>query len=183
MKINKTKLKDLYLIKLNKFKDNRGSFTRLFCQNEIKKILKNDRIVQVNHSITKKIGSIRGLHYQNQPFAEIKFVYCIKGKVFDVCLDVRYKSNTFLKLHSEILSEEDNKILFIPKGFAHGFQCLSRNSELIYFHTQFYSKKHELGVNVFDPKIKINWPKKISEISNKDKDLKFLDDSFNGIKI
>ena len=143
MKIIGTKIKDLYIIQPEPFLDNRGSFYRVFCENELKEIGFNEHIVQINQSNTIKKGSIRGMHFQYPPKAEIKLVKCLKGKIFDVAIDLRHNSTTFLKWHGEILSEENLKIMYVPKGFAHGFQTLEYNCEILYLHSEFYSAEKE----------------------------------------
>ena len=131
IKIIKTKIKDLTVVDIKSISDSRGFFQRIFCERELSGLLKNKNIVQLNRSFTKKSGSVRGLHFQNPPFAECKLVFCLKGEVYDVAVDLRMKSKTFLKHHSEILNEKNNRMMIIPEGFAHGFQTLSKNTELI----------------------------------------------------
>ena len=176
----KTTITDVKVIISKPIIDERGELNRIFCKKELKKIFSKN-IVQINHTLTKEVGSIRGLHYQKTPYREVKMIKCIKGKVFDVALDIRKNSPTFLNYHSEILSSKNNKIIIIPEGFAHGFQTLTKNSELIYFHTQFYNQKYENGINLNDKKINIKWPKKITFISNRDKKFKLLTNNFEGI--
>lgn len=181
MKFSKTKLNGLFVIKLEPFQDERGKFFRVFCENELTDIGHNKRIVQINQSLTKKKGAIRGMHFQYPPKAEIKIVRCLKGSVFDVAIDLRRTSPTFLKWHSEILSEENMIILYIPEGFAHGFQTLENDSELLYLHTEIYSPNHEGGINYNDPKINIKWPLEITDISEQDKSFKLIGENFQGI--
>lgn len=176
----KTSIPDVRVIASNPIEDERGYLNRIFCQNDFEKFISSN-IVQINHTLTKTKGTIRGLHYQKKPYSEIKIIKCIRGSVFDVALDLRKKSPFFLKYHSEILSSKNNKIIIIPEGFAHGFQTLTENCELIYFHTQFYNKKSELGISPYDKKINIKWPKKITYISDRDKKFRLLKGSFNGI--
>ena len=122
------------------------------------------------------------MHFQKPPFQEIKFVTCISGEVYDFALDIRKNSKTFFKYHGEVLSNKNKKIIIIPEGFAHGFQTLSKNCELLYFHTQFYSKKSESGIRVDDPKLKILLPKKISGMSKRDSNF-VIKNTFRGLKI
>ena len=182
MKFIKTEIKDLYVIQPEPFKDQRGAFSRVYCANELKEIKHTKDIVNINHSLTTRKGTIRGMHFQYPPKSEIKIVKCIKGSVYDVAIDLRKHSLTFLKWHAEILSAENMKMLYIPEGFAHGFQTLEDNSELFYFHTEFYSPDHESGVRYNDPKINIKWPLERTEISDKDQNLKLLNDKFEGIE-
>ncbi len=183
MKFFKTKIKDVYVIEPEPFRDHRGMFARVFCKNDIKKIGHYKEIVNINHSVTKKKGSIRGIHFQYPPKAEIKIIKCIKGSIFDVAIDLRKNSKTFLKYHSEILSAKNMKMLYIPEGFAHGFQSLEKDVELIYFTTEFYSPENEGGVRYNDPKIGIKWPLEISDISEKDKNLKLISEVFKDIEV
>jgi dTDP-4-dehydrorhamnose 3,5-epimerase len=183
MRFIQTNIKGLYVIHPEPIEDKRGKFYRLYCQNELKEIGHHKNIVQINYSFTKKKGSIRGMHFQYLPKAEIKLVKCIAGSVFDVAIDLRKFSSTFLKWHSEIISAENMKTLYIPEGFAHGFQTLEDNCELLYIHTEVYSPEHEGSVRYDDPIIDIKWPLEITDISKRDSENKLLDDSFKGIEI
>ena len=183
MKFKKTKLEGLVIIEPEIFEDNRGNFYRVYCEHELKEIGYNKCIVQINQSLNKKKGTIRGMHFQYPPKAEIKFVKCLMGSVFDIAIDLRKNSPTFLQWHSEILSANNKKIMYIPEGFAHGFQTLEDNSEILYLHSEFYSSELESGIRYNDPKINIKWPLELTEISIRDKNHKLLDDNFVGIKI
>ncbi len=183
MEIEKTKIEGVFIIKTTPFVDERGSFARLFCDNELKPIIKERKILQINHSITKQVGAIRGLHYQNPPFAEMKLVRCIKGKIFDVAVDIRCGSKTFLEYHAEELTAENKKMLVIPEGFAHGFQVLEENSEILYLHTAFYNKESENGLFYKDAKINIKWPIEVTDVSVRDTKHKLINKEFKGIKI
>ena len=178
-----TLMKGLTLIARKPAIDDRGQFDKLFCLDCFEEELQKEKIAQVNHSKTNDIGTIRGLHFQHPPYSEMKIVSCIKGAVFDVAVDIRKDSPTFLKWHGEILSAENLNSLMIPKGFAHGFQTLTEDSELIYIHTQPFKKEYEACLNATDPNIGIEWPRKISNRSNKDKNQKFIDSHFKGIII
>lgn len=182
MKIKQTLLQDAVIIEPEPFEDTRGRFSRIFCQNELFGILDGKNIVQINHSLTRQKGAIRGMHFQYPPKAEIKMVRCITGKVFDVMIDLRKNSPTFLKWHGEILSSENMKMMYIPEGFAHGFQTLQPNSELLYLHTEFYGPEHEGSVFYDDPKIGIKWPLEVTDISEKDQNHPLLGEDFSGIK-
>ncbi len=173
LSIENTPIKDLYVIKLNPFIDNRGYFERLFCDKEIEPILKKP-IKQINHSVTKKKGSIRGMHYQLPPMAETKIIKCIKGSIFDVAVDIRKNSPTYLKWHGEVITEDNDKMFLIPEGFAHGFQTLKDNVEIIYFTTEYYDAEHEKGVRYDEPAVNVLWPLRITIISEKDKNLPFM---------
>ena len=175
MKFSKISLKDAYVIKPEPFEDNRGRFSRLFCQKEFQSIGLGKEIVQVNHSVTIQKGSIRGMHFQQPPMAETKIVKCLYGAIFDVIIDMRKHSATFLKWHGEVLSGENMKMIYVPEGFAHGFQCLEQNSEIVYLVTQFYSPIHEKGVRYDDPAIGISWPLEVTDVSKKDREYRLLD--------
>jgi len=176
-----TKLNGSYTIELSPFSDSRGWFARTYCKNEFQQIGHDKEWVQLNHSITFEKGSIRGMHYQVKPFREIKMVRCIAGLVYDVIIDLRKSSPTFLQWFGTELSAKNKRMLYIPEGFAHGFQTLSDNSELIYHHTEFYNPKAEAGVKYNDPLVNIQWPLAIIEISERDNNHPYLDKNFKGI--
>ena len=183
MRINKLPLEGAFIIESEPFMDDRGVFARVFCQHELQNILHGKNIVQINHSLTRQKGAIRGMHFQYPPMAEIKMVKCLRGSVFDVIIDLRKGSPTFLKWHGEILSSENMKMIYIPEGFAHGFQTMEGNCELLYLHTEFYNPEHEGGVCYNDPKIGISWPLEASEISDKDERYSLLPQDFGGIQL
>ena len=183
MKLQETRLKGCYLIDLDKNEDQRGSLNRFFCQKTLSPFLKSKSIRQINRTLTKKEGVIRGLHFQNPPFAEIKIVSCIKGEVWDVVVDLRKGSPTFLHYYAVNLSENSPRCFFIPEGFAHGFQTLVPNCEMLYFHTEDYNRDAEGVINSIDPRISIKWPKFITERSERDTNSPMLDKNFLGIKI
>lgn len=183
MKIHILPISGAAVVDVEPKSDSRGVFCRWFCQKELESLVGKRQIVNVNFSRTEKIGSIRGMHFQYPPKAEMKLVRCIRGKVFDVIVDLRKKSPTFMQYHTEILSQENGKMIVIPEGLAHGFQALEEGVELIYFMTEFYSKEHSSGIRYSDPKVGIDWPLSVSEISIKDKEFPFLDDTFEGIPL
>ena len=183
MKIINTKIDGVFVIENDPIIDSRGAFSRLFCEKEFSPILGNRHIVQINHSITRTIGAIRGLHYQYPPFAEMKMVRCLKGRVWDVALDLRQGSPTFLKWHVEELTSENAKIIVIPEGFAHGFQVMNENSELLYLHTAFYEKSVEGAIRFDDPNLSIHWPLPVTDISERDKNHPIINKLFTGIKL
>lgn len=178
-----TPLSGLSIIRRCPKGDNRGSFSRLFCAEEFRQLGLSKPIVQVNHSITCKKGTVRGLHFQYASHAETKIVSCLKGKVFDVAVDIRQGSSTFLCWHGEVLSAENHQSLLIPEGFAHGFQTLEEDSELLYFHTDYYNPAAEGAINVADPRLGISWPLTITELSDRDKLHPFIGLDFSGIYI
>lgn len=181
MKFVKTSLKDVYVIDLEPRVDDRGFFVRSFCRRELEPVYGNVDIAQVNHTHTKVKGAIRGMHYQEPPHAEIKLVRCIKGSVYDVAIDLRKDSPTFLRHHGEILSGGNMKTMFIPYGFAHGFQTLDDGCEMLYLHSEFYVPESERGIRYNDPAIRIEWPLEVTDISRKDLLHPLLDRNFEGI--
>ena len=183
MKIKQTPLQGAFVIEPEPFADDRGLFARVFCKQELQSILRGKNIVQINHSMTRQKSAIRGMHFQHPPKTEIKMVRCIAGEVFDVMIDLRKGSPSFLKWHGEILSAENMKMMYVPEGFAHGFQTLQPNCELLYLHTAFYSPEHEGGVRYNDPKIGIKWPLEVTEISDKDERYSLLPQDFGGIQL
>lgn len=178
MKIKPTPLQEAFIIELEPVTDDRGLFTRVFCQQELRNILHDKNIVQINHSLTRQKGALRGMHFQYSPKSEIKMVKCLRGSVFDVIIDLRKGSPTFLKWHGEVLSAKNMKMMYIPEGFAHGFQTMEGNCELLYLHTEFYSPEHEGGVRYNDPKIGIKWPLEVTDISERDKNHPLLGEDF-----
>lgn len=151
--------------------DARGYLERLFCQEELAAILAGRTIVQINHTLTAKAGTLRGLHFQHPPHAEMKLVSCLRGEVDDVALDQRADSPTFGRHHAEILSAENHRTLVIPEGCAHGFQTLTDDCELLYLHTAAFAPDAEGGVNALDPTLGIAWPLPVGERSARDRAL------------
>lgn len=178
-----TPLSLLKLIKRKPIGDHRGYLERFFCKEELQAIIPGKNILQINHTLTIERGTIRGMHFQYPPYAEIKFVSCIRGEIFDVAIDLRQHSPTFLKYHTEILSENNYKTLCIPEGFAHGFQTLSDHCELLYFHTNVYHPQAEGGINALDQQIAIPWPLPIQNRSGRDLSFPTLDSNFQGIAL
>lgn len=174
-------LKGAYLINLNLLSDERGGFARTFCKKEFEQINPSTEFVQLNQSYNTKKGTLRGMHYQVPPYQEIKLIRCIRGSVIDVIVDIRKNSTTFLQHFSVELTEENKKMIYVPKGFAHGFQTLTDNAELVYHHTEYYTPEADAGLNYADPAFKINWPLPVSVISEKDKNYKLIDHTFLGI--
>lgn len=182
MKFEETILKGSYVIDLNILQDTRGWFARTYSKDAFESqvgFIKN--WVQMNHSFTKEKGSVRGMHFQLPPYAEIKLVRCIAGEVFDVIVDLRQHSATYLKWFGVILSAENKKMIYIPEGFAHGFQTLSPDAELIYNHSEFYNPKAESGIKYSDPAINIEWPLSLSEISERDNSHPLIDSTFKAL--
>ena len=175
-----TPLSGSYVIDIQAQQDERGWFGRYYCKDEFAQIGHDKEWVQLNHSVTYKKGSIRGMHFQVPPFAEIKMVKCVAGAVYDVIIDLRRNSTTFLQWFAAELSAANKKMMYIPEGFAHGFQTLTDNCELIYHHTQFYKRDAESGIPYNDPVIGINWPLPITLLSPRDANHSFLDSNFKG---
>jgi len=181
MTFTPTPLTGSYTVDLSPFRDDRGWFARVYCKNEFAQIGHDREWVQLNHSVTNAKGVLRGMHYQLPPYKEIKLVRCIAGAVFDVIIDLRHGSPTFLQWYGVELSAENKKMLYIPEGFAHGFQALTEGCELLYHHTAFYTPAAEAGVRYDDPKINIQWPLPVSGLSDRDARHPWLDNHFNGI--
>ena len=178
-----TPIDDLKLIERSAISDHRGYFERLFCLQDLVDLIDTKSIVQINRSLTINSGSVRGLHFQHPPDSECKFVTCTRGKVFDVAVDLRINSPTFLRFHSEILTENNHKTFYIPEGFAHGFQTLSDNCELLYLHTSCYSSRSQGALNAIDPKLGINWPLDITNRSKRDLNQPLICSNFKGISL
>jgi dTDP-4-dehydrorhamnose 3,5-epimerase len=176
-----TSLGGSYLIDLDIKADERGWFARYYCKNEFETIGHAKEWVQMNHSVTYRKGSIRGMHFQVYPYREIKMLRCIAGSVFDVIVDLRKGSDTFLKWFGAELSAENKKMLYIPEGFAHGFQSLTDNCELLYHHSEFYVPAAEAGIRYNDPLINVKWPLPTTIVSARDAEHPYLDENFKGI--
>ena len=181
MKLVETIIPGAWVIESTAFQDNRGAFSRLFCSRELQAIVGSRTIVQINHSMTHRIGAVRGLHFQNPPHAEMKIVRCLKGRVFDVAVDLRQGSPTFLKWTAVELTSENRFAFVIPEGCAHGFQVLEEDSELLYLHTAFYTPDAEGAVRFDDSRIGVNWPLAPTDLSARDLSHSHLKEDFKGI--
>jgi dTDP-4-dehydrorhamnose 3,5-epimerase len=181
MNFSPTPLAGAYIAEPEPFTDQRGWFMRVYCRNEFNTIGHHGEWVQINQSFTFETGTLRGLHYQEPPYEEIKLVRCIAGAIYDVIVDVRQESPTFLRWFGIELSAVNHKMLYIPKGFAHGFQTLTDNSALIYHHTEFYTPGAERGLRYDDPVLAIQWPLPVSVISDRDTRHSYVDKNFKGI--
>jgi len=168
MIFTKTKIEGVFIITQEQRIDKRGYFSRIFAKEELKKIGIPFEIAHINRSLTFDKGTVRGMHYQIRPKQEDKIVQCINGKVFDVALDLRKESKTYGKWIGEELSGKNRKMLLLPKGVAHGFQTLEKNSLVEYFVSQYYSPTHERGIRFDDSAFKIKWPIKKAILSEKD---------------
>lgn len=178
-----TELRDLVVIQRLPINDDRGFLARLYCSEEFQKIGLAKPIVQINHTLTRDRGAVRGLHYQKPPHSEAKIVSCLHGEVFDVAVDLRSDSSTFLRWHGEILSEKNGKSLFIPDGFAHGFQTLTVDCELLYFHSEAYMPGAEAGLHPEEPRVAVQWPLPIAVLSARDSNHPPLEDGFIGVRL
>jgi dTDP-4-dehydrorhamnose 3,5-epimerase len=163
--------------------DNRGFLARLFCAEELAIAGWKSPIAQINQTLTQKQGTVRGLHYQQPPNAEMKLVTCLHGAIWDVAVDLRAGSPTFLQWHAEELSATNHRALLIPEGFAHGFQALSDDCELIYLHTKPYTPGAEAGLNAKDSMLSITWPQAITELSTRDAQHTMLNHQFKGVTL
>jgi dTDP-4-dehydrorhamnose 3,5-epimerase len=181
MKIRPTGIEGVVVVEGESRPDSRGSFARLFCAEELASVVGRRSIVQINHSLTRAAGAIRGLHYQRAPHAEMKIVRCLKGRVFDVAVDLREASPTFLRWVSCELSPASGRALVIPEGCAHGFQVLEPESELLYLHTAYYDKAAEGAVRFDDPRVAVAWPLPPADLSERDRSHPLLQDDFTGI--
>ncbi len=182
-RLKKHNLNQAKLFKFSSFKDHRGIFNKIYSEELLPFLKKNDNnIKEINHCYSKKKGTIRGMHFQIGKFKEDKIITCLKGKIFDVVVDLRKGSKNFLKCESYILKENSNKMLFVPKGFAHGYQSLTDNTQILYFVTAKYSPKYERGINPLSELLKIKWPIKNKTLSIKDKNLPIVLPDFDGFK-
>ncbi len=171
-------IENVHEIKSKIFDDKRGSFLSCFKQNEelFNKVWFDKKICQINLSLTRKKGTIRGLHYQEKPYQESKLIRCLRGKVWDVVIDLRKNSKTYKKWFSLELCSSKNNAIFIPEGCAHGFQSLQDNCELLYIHSNNYKPSHESGIKWDDPTINVFWPLNLAEISDRDNSLPYLEE-------
>jgi len=177
-----TDLSSVHVIQRKRLSDDRGFLERLFCSTELSSFGFAAPVRQINTTVTLKKGSVRGLHFQRPPSSEMKLVTCLKGRVFDVAVDVRKSSPDYLHWAAAELSEENGKALLIPEGFAHGFQTLEPNSQLLYLHTADYDPLAEGALNSMDPQIGIQWPLAVTEISSRDASHSLVADGFEGIE-
>lgn len=157
-----------YVVDLEKREDSRGFFGRTFCQREFEAHGLATQMVQTNVSYSRKQGTLRGMHYQEAPYEEVKLVRCTRGAIYDVIVDVRPNSTTFKRWFGVELTDENHRMLYVPEGFAHGFITLVDETEVNYQVSQFYAPGHERGLCYDDPSIKIQWPRDVSVISEKD---------------
>lgn len=183
MKIHCTPLAGLMLVETVPHQDDRGSFVRAFCETEYAKLRANLHWTQINVSCTEQKGTVRGMHFQHPPAAEAKMIRCLQGRVFDVAVDLRVGSPTFLHWHGVELSEGGPMQFFIPEGFAHGFQSLTDHAQLLYLHTAAWDHQHEGALRHDDPALSIAWPLPITQVSDKDRTTPLLNGAFTGVSL
>lgn len=181
--ITDTPLHGLKVVQRNPIGDHRGYLERLYCADELRAVVADVTIAQINHTYTAARGTVRGMHFQHPPHAEVKFVSCLRGEVFDVAVDLRLGSPTFLHWHAERLSGDNHRTLVIPEGFAHGFQTLTDDCEMLYFHSAAYRPKAEDGLRPLDPRLAIDWPLEIADLSGRDAGHPLIDDAFRGVSL
>jgi len=175
MVFTETAIPGAFVIELEKRGDDRGFFARAFCEREFVQHGLSSRFVQVNNSLSAASGTLRGMHYQLAPKPETKLVRCIRGALYDVVLDLRAGSATFGKSLGVELSAENRKMMYVPKGFAHGFITLRDDTEAFYFVDEFYAPEAERCIRWDDPRFRIEWPRAPSVISDKDRNQKDFD--------
>ncbi|WP_301100605.1 dTDP-4-dehydrorhamnose 3,5-epimerase family protein [Propionivibrio sp.] len=174
-------LAGLKLVERQRLGDNRGSLSRLFCRDELVAAGWVKPVAQINHAVTAMRGTVRGMHFQRPPHDEMKLVSCLRGEVWDVAVDVRAHSPTFLHWHAEHLSAENGRALLIPEGFAHGLQSLTDDVELLYCHSEAYDTSSERGLNPQDERLAITWPLPITELSARDAAYRLITIEFEGV--
>ncbi|WP_413467221.1 dTDP-4-dehydrorhamnose 3,5-epimerase [Pleurocapsa sp. FMAR1] len=170
MRFMPTKLKNVYIVEPERFEDERGFFARTWCEKEFSDRGLNPNLVQCNISFNKKKGTIRGMHLQISPHAEAKLVRCTKGAIYDAIVDLRSNSETFQQWIGVELTAENHKALYVPEGFAHGFQTLKDDTEVFYQMSEFYAPECARGFRWNDSTFKINWPEQVSIISLRDRE-------------
>jgi dTDP-4-dehydrorhamnose 3,5-epimerase len=181
--VRETTLPGMYLLQRTPQSDERGWLERLYCATDLADVLGTRTIAQVNRTLTRTKATVRGMHFQVQPSAEAKIVSCLRGAIFDVAVDLRRDSPTFLQWHGEMLSEENRRSLFIPEGFAHGLQTVVDDCELLYLHTAAHDPAAERGVHPLDPRVAIEWPLAIGDLSERDASHPLLGPEFDGIVV
>lgn len=183
MKFRPLPLAGAYLIEYEPRRDDRGFFARVFCAETFSKQGLVDRFVQTNHSMSLRRGIIRGLHYQRPPRAEAKLLRCLRGAVQDVMVDLRRVSPTFLQWHSEVLRADDLKAVYVPPGFAHGYQALDDNSAVTYDASAPYTPELESAIRYDDPRLQIKWEVSEVIVSPKDATTPHLPADFAGVDL
>lgn len=180
MRIEPTAIAGAVVLETDPVQDHRGAFARLYCARELQTVVGERQIVQINHSITRTVGAVRGMHFQRAPHAELKIVRCLHGRVFDVAVDLRAGSPTFLQWVSCELTPANRRALVVPEGCAHGFQVLEPDSELLYLHTAYYARESEGGIRHDEARVNVRWPLPASDLSERDRDHPLLTPDFAG---
>lgn len=180
--VRETPLAGLLDLERRRLSDSRGFLSRLFCGAEFEALGWQHPVAQINHSFTLRKGTIRGMHFQFPPHGEMKLVSCLRGEVWDVAVDIRADSPTFLRWYGAVLSAENCRALLIPEGFAHGFQALQPESELLYCHSAPYVAGSEGGLDPLDPQLAITWPLPVTELSDRDRSQPFIHSDFTGVR-
>lgn len=183
MNIEPTAIAGLCAIQLTPVGDSRGRFTRLFCERELAPIRPNLHFTQINLSQTRGRGIVRGMHYQRPPAAEAKLIRCLRGRVYDVAVDLRKDSPTFLQWRGCELTEDNDRAVFIPEGCAHGFQALTDDADLLYMHTAPWTPTCEAGVRYDDPRLGIAWPLPIIATSARDRGYPPIGGDYAGVRV
>ena len=181
--ILETPLAGLKVVQRQQLGDSRGFLSRLFCAEQLAGSGWHKPILQINQTLTQKQGTIRGMHFQRAPHAEMKLVTCLRGAVWDVAVDLRAGSPTFLRWHAQELSPDNHCAFLIPEGFAHGFQTLSEDCQLLYLHSAVYTPQAEAGLNPKDPGLLISWPLPIAELSARDAQHPLVGEHFEGVTL
>lgn len=179
--VEETPIAGVTVVRTSPVGDARGRFTRLFCRDELAALRPGLDFTQINTSVTCARGTVRGMHFQHAPAAEAKLIRCIGGRVFDVALDLRAGSPTFLRWFAIELAADEEAQVFIPEGCAHGFQALDDDARMLYMHTRAWSPAHEGHVNPLDPRAGIRWPLPPQALSTRDRDAPLLGDHFAGL--
>lgn len=161
-------LEGLRLLHRTALGDARGHLERLFCAHELRDLIPHQTIRQITQTKTLKRGTVRGMHFQRSPNADVRFVSCVRGEAWDVSVDLRRDSPTLFRWHAELLTPDNHRTMVIPEGFAHGFQALTDDCEMLYFHTALYVAEAEGGVNAEDPAFDIRWPLAVTDRSGRD---------------
>jgi len=178
--VEETEISGLFKLPYTTKEDERGKFLKIYSEDSFSAHDIDFKIRQVNLSKTTQVGTVRGMHYQVQPHSEIKVIRCIKGKIFDVIVDVRQDSPTFLRHQAFELGESCGFALYVPAGCAHGFQVLEAPAEILYAHSQEYRPNSEHGIHPLDPGLGINWPLQVGLLSERDELFPFIEKTFKG---
>ncbi len=181
--IHELPLPGLKVVERQNLGDPRGFLSRMFCAEELAAAGWTSPIAQINLTRTLQRGTVRGMHYQHPPHSEMKLVNCLRGAVLDIAVDLRSGSPTFLQWQAEELSAENRRSMLIPEGFAHGFQTLTDDCELLYFHSVKHVPGSEGALSALDPRLNIGWPLEITEMSERDRLHPRLTDQFTGLTL